>query len=60
MNVLYVGPGFADRPEMLAALGKHKVSGGCLHVKRLGDVDAGALEAIVRRAWEVMAARYPG
>ena len=59
-NVLYVGQGFEGRPEMLAALGKHKVSGGCLHVKRLSDMDARALEAIVQRAWDVMAERYPG
>jgi hypothetical protein len=32
---------------LLARLGKHKADGGCLHIKRLGDVDAGVLEKLV-------------
>lgn len=37
-------------PERLAALGRHDTGKGCLHVKRLADVDADALEAIIRAA----------
>jgi len=42
---LYVG----RRVEgpLLKALGKHKMSGGCLHIKRLSDVDLGVLEKVV-------------
>jgi hypothetical protein len=42
---LYVGRGVDDK--LLKALGKHKMSGGCLHIKRLGDVDLAALEKVV-------------
>ena len=42
---LYVGRGIAG--TLLKALGKHKMSGGCLHIKRLSDVDLGVLEKVV-------------
>jgi hypothetical protein len=42
---LYVGRGVDG--TLLKALGKHKLSGGCLHIKRLGDVDLGVLEKVV-------------
>jgi hypothetical protein len=35
---------------LLASLGKHKADGGCLHIKRMGDVDASVLEALVANA----------
>ena len=42
---LYVGRG-VDGP-LLKALGKHKLSGGCLHIKHLSDVDLAVLERVV-------------
>ena len=43
---LYVGRGVAG--TLLKALGKHKLSGGCLYIKRLSDVDSrGAREGRV-------------
>jgi hypothetical protein len=36
--------------EQLGRLGKHQRGKGCLHVKRLSDVDAGVLEELVRCA----------
>ena len=38
---------FDERQALLGKLGKHKMSGGCLHIKRLGDVDLATLERIV-------------
>jgi hypothetical protein len=41
----------ASSPEVAAQvsrLGKVKVSGGCIHVKKLEDVDLGALEALIK------------
>ena len=35
---------------LLAGLGKHKADGGCLHIKRMGDVDANVLEKLVANA----------
>lgn len=40
-----------DKDELLAKLGKHKVSGRtCLYIKRLSDVDLQVLEELLRRA----------
>ena len=35
---------------LLARLGKHKADGGCLHVKKMADVDAKVLEKLVANA----------
>ena len=43
---LYVGARSAPKP-LLKQLGKHKVSGGCLHIKRLSDVDLDVLARLV-------------
>ena len=42
---LYVGRGIDG--TLLKALGKHKLSGGCLHIKRLDDVDRAVLGKVV-------------
>ena len=42
---LYVGRGVDG--TLLGVLGKHKMSGGCLHIKRLSDVDLTVLEKVV-------------
>jgi hypothetical protein len=42
---LYVGRGVDG--TLLKALGKHKLSGGCLHIRRLDDVDLAVLERVV-------------
>ena len=42
---LYIGRG-CDA-TLLGALGKHKLSGGCLHIKRLSDVDVAVLKKLV-------------
>lgn len=50
--VLYVGASTPTIAALLPALGKHKTGKGCLYVKKLADVDADVLEAVVRTAWE--------
>ncbi len=57
--VLYVLDGNADQSDILARLGKHKTGKGCLYIRRLADVDADVLEAIVRAKIERMAEAYP-
>ena len=42
---LYVGRGVDG--ALLSALGKHKMSGGCLHIKSLDDVDLAVLKKVV-------------
>jgi hypothetical protein len=43
---LYVSARKAPKP-LLKQLGKHKVSGSCLHIKRLSDVDLGVLGRLI-------------
>jgi hypothetical protein len=44
---VYLLASFAGRAELLARLGKHKTGGGCLYIRRLGDVDLQILEQLV-------------
>ncbi|MDP8980237.1 MAG: DUF1801 domain-containing protein [Acidobacteriota bacterium] len=43
----------------LAKLGKHTVSGSCLHIKKLSDVDQKVLEALVLESVADKRARHP-
>ena len=40
-----------DRDALLARLGKHSTGVGCLYIKKLADVDAGALKDLVAASW---------
>ena len=45
---LYLNAGGYDKhAELLAKLGKHKVGGGCLYIKKLADVDVKVLEKLI-------------
>lgn len=51
---LYVLNRSHKQPELLEKLGKHKTSGGCLHIKRLSDVDGRVLEKLIKDSvWQV-------
>jgi Domain of unknown function (DU1801) len=54
-NVVYV-----CQPDktLLGKLGKHTLSGGCLHIKRLADVDPAILKAIVADSYAKMRAQH--
>ena len=54
-NVVYV-----CQPDkgLLDKLGKHVLSGGCLHIKKLADVDPVVLKAIVTNSYAKMRAQY--
>jgi hypothetical protein len=45
---LYVANRSQSQKELLEKLGKHKVSGGCLHIKQLADVDEKVLEKVIK------------
>ncbi len=47
---LYLGSEFAKREELIAKFGKHKISGGCFHIKKLQDVDTGILVKMVKNS----------
>ena len=46
--VFYISASDPDKADMLSKLGKHKVSGGCLHVKRLSDIDLPTLKKLIK------------
>jgi hypothetical protein len=47
---LYVMSGAGSHSELLKKLGKHKVAGSCLHIKRLSDIDLPTLKKLIREA----------
>ena len=47
---LYLMGGFAQNPELLKRLGKHKTGKCCLYVKRLVDVDVDVLRELIVRS----------
>ena len=53
----------ADTPaqtKLLAKLGKHHIGKSCLYFKRLADVDAKILEALIAGSVAEVRRRYPG
>jgi hypothetical protein len=54
-NVIYICP--TDK-SLLDKLGKHKLSGGCLHIKKLSDVDPAVLKTIVANSYSTKRAEY--
>lgn len=48
---LYLMSGYTPAvKDHLAKLGKHKLSGSCIHIKRLSDVDANELAGLINTA----------
>ena len=47
---VYIMGGFAKYADLIAKLGKHKASKGCLYIKKLDDVDVKVLEELVKQS----------
>jgi len=47
---LYIGSEFDNREKLLAALGKHKLGGGCLYIQKLEDIDTAVLLEIIENS----------
>ena len=56
--VIYLGQE-ALEPEVLAKLGKHKATKGCLYVKRLADIDLKVLQTLIRKSIATTRKAYP-
>ncbi len=54
-NVVYICP---TAKTLLNKLGKHKLSGGCLHIKKLSDVDSAVLKTIVANSYTKTREKY--
>lgn len=50
-QVLYIGASCPEIAALLPGLGKHRTGKGCLYIKKLADVDASVLEALVSTSW---------
>jgi len=59
-SVLYNAIGCDGAAALLARLGKHSVSGGCLHIKRLADVDTTVLSRLIVESAAAMRAKHAG
>jgi hypothetical protein len=57
--VVYLMCEGAEDETLLAKLGKHKMTKSCLYLKRLADVDAKALEALIANSVAASKRRYP-
>lgn len=51
---LYFMDGFDNYAELLAKLGKHKTSKGCLYINKLSDIDTGVLAELITRSVKQM------
>lgn len=49
--------GTARYPDLLAKLGKHTITGYCLYIKQLSDIELPVLEQILRQSNEFITAR---
>ena len=56
---LYLSFDLSRHRELLARLGKHSKGKGCLHIRRLSDVDLDVLEELARSAVAEIRARFP-
>ena len=57
--VVYVGAESPEQRDLLARLGKHRMSKACLYFKRLADLDVEVLEALVAGSVADVRRRYP-
>ena len=57
--VVYLSCESPAQVELLAQLGKHKMSKSCLYFKRLADLDTGVLEALIAGSVADTQRRYP-
>jgi hypothetical protein len=55
---LYIAPGADGHEELLANLGKFKAGKGCVHIKRLDDIDRPVLEQLLTNSVAHLRERY--
>ena len=56
---VYIMRGFAKYDDLIAKLGKHKASKGCLYIKKLDDVDVRVLGELVKQSTAYVKKKYP-
>ncbi len=56
---VYTNVGFDALDADLQALGKHKVSGSCLHIQRMADINPTVLTHILKATMVTLKSRHP-
>jgi hypothetical protein len=56
-SVLYGLNGADESDSLLSRLGKHTTGGGCIYIKKLTDIDATVLEALIAKSVNARRAR---
>jgi hypothetical protein len=47
-----------ENRNLLPQLGKHKVSGSCLHINKLSDIDTAVLSKMLKSSFDYMTSQY--
>ena len=48
-----------EKPELLKKLGKYKMSGGCVHIQKIDDIDTKTLTKLVDNSIKELKKKYP-
>lgn len=56
---IYLSANFEDREMLLKQLGKYKADKGCVHIKRLADIDMGILQKMISNHLKHIQKLYP-
>jgi hypothetical protein len=56
---LYIAPGFEGQSELMTALGKYRAGKGCIHIKRLADIDLPTLKRLISASIAHLRECYP-
>ena len=57
--VLYLSDDYSRHQPLMDRLGKYRTGKSCLYIKRLSDIDEGALEELVRESLDYLRQKYP-
>ncbi len=55
---IYINEVVENMDELSKKLGKFKMSGSCMHIKKLSDVDINILEQIIDKGYQYMKNKY--
>lgn len=55
---LHIMPGYAEFPDIMARLGKHKTGAACVYINKLADVDEEAVSDLVKAGLANLATRW--
>ncbi len=57
-TTIYLMGDFDNKQALLKKLGKHKMSGSCLHFKTLNDIDKSTLKALLAGSYRAVKKKY--